>query len=229
MVSSVTKRRAARLLRANRKTVARKFLFLEQQSNTHHLEQLRKLSDKGHKIESIQFDEMESFERSKCLPLSIPLVVVPGTRNILGIGVAVMPAKGPLAEISRKKYGPRDDQRAEIVRSVFSEIAPALATDVKIVTDQNPKYPSWIKESFPKAKHVAYKGRRGCVVGQGELKKIGFDPLFDLNHTAAMIRANVSRLVRRTWSTTKRPDRLAAHLKIYAYYHNTVLTGSEQS
>jgi len=45
------------------------------------------------------------------------------------------------------------------------------------------------------------KGRRECVVGQGELKGGGFDPLFSLNHTCAMIRAHVSRLFRRTWNT----------------------------
>jgi hypothetical protein len=34
--------------------------------------------------------------------------------------------------------------------------------------------------------------------GNGELKKIGFDPLFSFNHTAAMLRDSVSRLVRQT-------------------------------
>ena len=60
-------------------------------------------------------------------------------------------------------------------------------------------------------------------MGQGELKKIGFDPLFDLNHTAAMIRANINRLFRRTWCTTKRADRLEAHLELYVQYHNREL------
>jgi len=60
------------------------------------------------------------------------------------------------------------------------------------------------------------------VAGQGELKKIGFDPLFSLNHTAAMIRDGVSRLVRKTWGNSKRMDRLEDHLFVYAHYHNTV-------
>lgn len=72
--------------------------------------------------------------------------------------------------------------------------------------------------------HKRVKGRRGCVVGQGELKRGGRDPLFALNHTAAMLRANVNRLFRRTWCTTKRMDRLKAHLMIYIDFHNTVLT-----
>jgi len=39
------------------------------------------------------------------------------------------------------------------------------------------------------ATHRTVKGRRGSIAGQGELKKIGFDPLFSLNHTCAMLRA----------------------------------------
>jgi hypothetical protein len=61
------------------------------------------------------------------------------------------------------------------------------------------------------------------VVGQGELKKVGRDPLFSLNHTCAMLRANLNRLFRRTWCTTKRIDRLEAHLWIYVRFHNEVL------
>ena len=61
------------------------------------------------------------------------------------------------------------------------------------------------------------------MVGQGELKKIGKDPLFSLNHTAAMLRANINRLFRRTWRTTKKPERLADHIALYVWYHNSEL------
>jgi hypothetical protein len=135
-----------------------------------------------------------------------------------------MPAKGPLAGISRKKYGFREDQRAEAANSLFAEVTALIRRDATITSDQNPKYPLWLKPHFPKAKHIAVKGRRGCVVGQGELKSGGFDPLFSFNHTAAMLRANINRLVRRTWCTTKRIDRLEAHIALYVQYHNSVLT-----
>jgi hypothetical protein len=172
-------------------------------------------------MQSVQFDEMESFERSKCLPLSIPLIVEKKTRKILGYRVCSMPAKGLLAAISVKKYGKRRDDRRKAVRSLFSEVAPCLAREVLVESDENPHYPGWIPSGIH---HKTYKGRRGCVVGQGELKKIGNDPLFDLNHTCAMFRANVNRLLRRTWCTTKRPDRLSDHLALYVIYHNTQLT-----
>jgi hypothetical protein len=98
-----------------------------------------------------------------------------------------------------------------------------LIQNPTITSDMNPKYPSWIRPHYPEANHITVKGRRGCIVGQGELKKIGFDPIFDLNHTCAMIRANINRLFRRTWCTTKRPDRLELRLYLYAHFHNTVL------
>lgn len=222
--SCMTQRRMARLLRVNRKTIARKLIFLGSQAQLEQERYLEARLVRGSRVEHLQFDEMESFERSKCLPLSIPLAVEADTRKILGFRVAKMPAKGPLAEISRKKYGPREDQRAEAARSLFTQIAPLIHPKAIITSDQNPKYPSWIKPHFPKAKHISVKGRRGCVVGQGELKSGGFDPLFSLNHTAAMLRANISRLVRRTWCTTKRIDRLVAHIALYVQYHNQKLT-----
>jgi hypothetical protein len=222
--SDVTQRRIARLLRINRKTVVRKFLLLAQQAEREQKEFLGSLLHRPEKLQHFQFDEMETFERSKCLPLSIALAVMPGSRKILGFRVASMPANGPLAEISRKKYGHRKDERARMARSLLSELSPFVDPQARIITDENPKYPGWLKSHFPRAQHKKFKGRRGCIVGQGELKKIGFDPLFDLNHTCAMIRANVSRLARRTWCTTKLRGRLEAHLHLYVRYHNTQLT-----
>ena len=222
--SAVSQRRLALTLGANRKTIVRKFLFLAKLAHHANTEFQKQITDSDSKIEEIQFDEMESFERSKCLPLSIPIVVDSKTRKILGFRVCVMPAKGPLAEISRKKYGRREDQRAKAALSLLAEVAPLVVPNVKITTDQKCTYSGWIKKQLPEARHKTTKGRRGCAVGYGELKKIGFDPLFSLNHSAAMIRANVNRLLRRTWCTTKKRERLEAHLALYVQFHNEVLT-----
>ena len=89
---------------------------------------------------------------------------------------------------------------------------------------QCPRYPKLVRRHFPQATHLAYKGRRGCVVGQGELKRGGFAPLFALNHTAAMLRDNLKRLSRKTWATTKRLDRLQCLLELYMCRHNEKLS-----
>jgi len=223
--SGVNQRRAGRILRVNRKTIIRKFLFEAAVAKRERLEFLGKLATKEdqEKIDLIHFDEMETFEHSKCLPVSIPLVVDPKTRKILTAKVASMPAKGLLSAVSLKKYGPRNDERPEIAHCVFSEILSVVRSTTTILSDQNPKYGNWIRRVLPKAAHKTVKGLRGCVVGQGELKASGHDPLFALNHSAAMIRANVNRLFRRTWCTTKRRDRLEAHLELYIKFHNTEL------
>lgn len=224
LVSGVSQRRISRILRVNRKTVVRKLLFLANLSTQKHEQYLKTHIFSDGTLSQLQFDEMESFERSKCLPVSIPIIVEPKSRKIIRIDVCSMPPKGLLADISRKRYGKRKDDRANCASKLLSAIALHVSKNTTITTDENPKYPKWIKNAFQNCNHIRVKGRRACIVGQGELKRGGFDPLFSLNHTCAMIRANVNRLFRRTWCTTKRIDRLAAHLMIYVDFHNTSLT-----
>jgi hypothetical protein len=221
-VLGVTQRGVARYFGTTRNTAVRKFLFLSLRAQLHNQKATEQRSMEK-PFTHVQFDEMESFETSKCLPVSIPLVVCSHSRWILGAKVASMPAKGPLAEISRKKYGLRKDERREAAHSLLSELKPLLGHLEEIKSDQNPSYPAWIKPFFPGVAHLKFKGRRPRHVGQGELKKGRFDPLFSFNHTAAMIRANVSRLVRKTWATTKKKERLALHLALYAEHHNRML------
>jgi hypothetical protein len=213
-------RRTAHCLGLHRITVARKLRFLGGESRRA-LEAFRSgLSD----LPGFQFDELETFEGSKCKPLSVLMAVSADRRKILGIEVASMPAKGPLAPKARALYGPRGDRRAQALTSLFRDLRPSLASLPLLRSDQNPRYPKFVRRFFPHAIHLREPGARGCVVGQGELKALRFDPLFSLNHTFAMLRANVSRLVRRTWCTTKKASALADHLFLYADYHNRILT-----
>jgi len=169
---------------------------------------------------TILIDEMESFEHTKCKPLTIPIAIEEKTRKILSLRVGKIAAKGHLAALSREKYGYRPCERKACLHAVFRELGDVVQEKATIKSDVSRHYPLPIKSYFPKAIHTAYKGRRGCIVGQGELKAVGFDPLFSLNHSYAMIRDNVKRLARRTWTTTKRPDRLELHLYTYAWFHN---------
>jgi transposase-like protein len=220
LTSAVSERRTARLLGVKWETVSRKAAWLGFRAKALNQEATRRHIHKLGPIHEVQFDEMESFEHSKCKPLSIPLLIEPKSRAILGLRVASMPAKGPLARIAYRKYGPREDLRSEAARALWGDAKTFLASNPKVTTDQNPRYPAWIRTQFPEAKHTALKGRRGCVVGFGELKSGGFDPLFSLNHTAAMIRANINRLARKTWCTTKLAQKLELRLELYAWSHN---------
>src|SRR5690606_34657868 len=110
--------------------------------------------------------------------------------------VGQIAAKGHLAEIARKKYGYRACQRSLALKRVFSDMQACCIEEVIIKSDQSHHYPHRVRRYFPRSTHITTKGRRGCVVGLGELKAGGFDPLFCLNHTYAMIRDNLKRLAR---------------------------------
>ena len=216
LAGGYSQRRTAFDLGINRKTVVRKFILLGLAAKRGLLRYQRLHPQVAH----MQFDDLETSIHSKCLPASITLAVEQGSRRILGFRVSQMPAKGKLAKISRAKYGHRRDDRKTARRELFAELKPLLSERAIIFSDMNPHYKADVAEFFPLARYKTTKGRRGCVVGQGELKRGGYDPLFSLNHTFAMLRANMNRLFRRTWCTTKKIERLELHVALYAVNHN---------
>lgn len=216
LCSGVSQRRSAKLLRISRTTVVRKFLFLALCARTENI----KTNLGFYNEDEVQFDDLETIEHTKCKPLSVAMAVDKKTRRILAFAVSQMPAKGHLAKIARKKYGYRSDEREAGWSKLFIELRQNMRSGTCLRSDSNPHYPRMVKAFCPKSEHLTVMGQRGCVAGQGELKKVAFDPLFSLNHTFAMCRANINRLFRKTWCTTKRPDRLAAHIELYMNYHN---------
>jgi transposase-like protein len=219
LCSGVSQRRIALLLKLTRVTVARKLAFLAKAAEQRHETWLETLP----KAKEVQFDDLITIEHTKCKPLAISLAVETGTRKILGFEVSAIPASGPLAALSRNKYGPRRNGRPRALQRLFEKIRKALDPAVSFRSDEDPLYPPLVRRNFSGAGHARHPGGRGCISGQGELKKLVFDPLFSLNHTFAMLRANINRLFRRTWCTTKKPECLRQHIAVYVDFHNTVL------
>lgn len=218
LASGISLRRSARVLNLNRITVVRKFLFLGGKAEFN----LAVRNSFLQRAKKIEFDDMETFEHTKCKPLSITLAVESSTRRILGFSVSQMKAKGLLTK-KAKKYGTRPDKRSEGRAELFRKIQQYVDEEAQIKSDKNPHYEADVREFFPNARYTQYKGKRGSSSGQGELKKIKFDPLFSLNHTCAKMRADINRLFRKTWCTTKKAERLALHLAIFADFHNESL------
>jgi hypothetical protein len=216
LVGVVSLRETARILKVDRKTVARKLIFMGRKAEN----DLKKFNAKFPKAKHVVFDDLETFEHTKCKPISIGLMVEEETRRILGYNVARMPAKGLLAKISVAKYGKRVDERPKKRTLLFNYLNSLVAEESIIKSDECPYYFKYILRHFPKAAHIKFKGRASAIVGQGELKKVGFDPLFAINHTCATLRARTCRLIRRTWCTTKKPEMLNLHLAIVCLHHN---------
>lgn len=212
-------RRIAILLKISRTTVERKIRFLAKIS---HLENEKDL-DAHPLVSEMQFDDLETFEHTKLKPLSVTVAVEKKTRFVLGAVVSRMPAKGLLVYRALKKYGPRADERFCAREALFERLKPLVSEKACIESDSNPHYTPSVEKWFPCAQHLTYLSRKACVVGQGELKQGEFDPLFSLNHTLAMFRANINRLARKTWCTTKLLERLQDHIAIYINYHNRYL------
>lgn len=219
LVSGVSMRRIALLLSCSRLTVSRKLIFLSGLAQKDHF---KWLDENKNTFFEIQFDDLETMEHTKCKPLSVTCLV-DKDRRVLDFCVSKIPAKGLLAKISRKKYGLRINEANINRKELFKKAVDYLPKETKFSSDCHSQYAGLVKKYFPEGKHTRHPGKRGCVTGQGELKKVGFDPLFNINHTFAMFRANVNRLFRRTWNTTKDPKRLEDHLWLYVNFHNQVL------
>lgn len=175
------------------------------------------------RIYNIQIDDLITKENSKLKPLSVSVAVDEDRRTILALEVSQIPAFGHLAKIAVKKYGLRKDEHSEGLTRLFKKLSPILSPEVVIKSDEHQRYPSFVSAYLPRARHLTYKSERACVAGQGELKKVRFDPLFMVNHTCALLRANINRLVRKTWCTTKDPQRLKDHLDIFMFFYNQIL------
>ena len=220
LASTMSQRRAALVLNLNKKTVAKKLRYVGEQCRL----DLEKDQEKYTQLTEIQFDELHTFEHTKCKPLSVAKAVSGGSRKIHGFRVSVMPATGHLAAISRRKYGPRADNRIQGMATLFEDLQGFLPSEIHIKSDECPFYKSVVERYFPTSNYCQFKGQKSSSTGQGELKKIRRDPLFAINHTFAMLRANINRLLRKTWCTTKKITGLIDHLYIYAWVHNNKLT-----
>lgn len=219
--SGISLRRISLVLKINQKTAARKLQYLAAKARLEQAKFLAMLKDNP--VEHLQFDDLITSEHTKLKPLAVSVAVDAKRRFILGLNVAAIPAFGKIAKLSRAKYGPRISEHKEKLDEMLKQIKPLIVPTALICSDEHKHYPPVVKKYFPKAKHERFKGGRGCIVGQGELKKLRFDPLFTLNHSCAMLRANINRLFRKTWCTTKKPMRLKDHLDIYIWFHNSVL------
>ena len=83
-------------------------------------------------------------------------------------------------------------------------------------TDRKETYPSILKRHFGRA---IFHERHSSTARRNYA-----NPLFPINHTLAMMRDGISRLVRRTWAASKLKEKLERHAWIWAVWRNYVRT-----
>ena len=220
LASGVSMRRSAIILNVHRTTIDRKFQYLAKKA--HEMNKNFLLEMEKTPVTHMQFDDLITSVHTKLKPLTVSLAVDAKKRFILGAKVGSLPAFGHLAVLSRKKYGLRQNENVRTLSELFSQIERVVHPNALIESDEHKLYKKAVGRFFPQAKFVQYKGGRGCIVGQGELKKLHYDPLFKLNHACAMLRANINRLFRKTWCTTKLENNLQKHLEIFIAFHNLI-------
>lgn len=217
-------RRSAFLLKINRRTVDRKLKYLAKKAQLRHQDFLRHLRNK---VTSLQFDDLVTSEHTKMKPLTLSVAVDADSRNILSARLGRIPAFGLLADRSRRKYGPRDNDHHKTLTAMFEQMSATIAPAALVQSDEHPRYPEFVSLYLPGREYRRHPGGRGTIAGQGELKKKHYDPIFILNHSCAMFRANLNRLIRKTWCTTKKIERLQMHVDIFIDFYNRIYLPSK--
>jgi hypothetical protein len=208
----------AKVMGCNRKTVIRKFLFMAWLARQEHE---RRIRSGELKTGYVQFDEMETFEHTRLKPLSIALAVRAKTGEIIEAQVAEMNCHGKAASVSQFKYGWRADHRAVAREDVLRQVKLVARDQITIVSDAKRSYPAEVKRWVPHAEFQAVTSRVGRrKLSQQANRRNQDDAMFALNLACAKIRHDMSRMARKSCVTTKKAERLQAHLDLYIAFNN---------
>jgi hypothetical protein len=174
---------------------------------------------------SFSMDELETFETDRLVrPVTVPVLMQRKTLFIIYAEAAPLPPRGRLnvfrqlrKERDDRIFGPRKCGSRAAVKRTFEALYRATKKErfLEIVTDRKASYRKVIGELFadyPK-NHIQESSKKRRNRG---------NVLFPINHTLAMMRDGVSRLVRRNWGAAKLRSRLTEHLWIWIVYRNFV-------
>jgi hypothetical protein len=223
-VSKVTQRQAARMLVCTRKTVRHRLILLASHSREFQTAALERARVRGGLSGRFQLDELQTFECDRRLqPVTMPVLIHQQSRFVLHVEAAALPARGSLRkrDLERKRrleerHGVRRSGSREAVKRCFAVLARARNSSALtvIVTDQAPSYPTVLAETMTgNIVHEQYSGKAPRKTS---------NPLWPINHTLAMLRDGLSRLVRRTWGASKQRGWFAEHAWIWIAYRNYI-------
>lgn len=223
-VSKVTQRQSARTLGCSRRTIAHRLLLLGRHCREFHGRVLDDAILHGGLLGRFQLDELETFEHNRRLaPVTVPVLIEKRTLFVVDVQTAPLPARGRLkpADLKRKlareeRDGPRRSGSTAAVRQSFERLAAVHSrhSTVYVRSDRKTTYRTTLRRIF--GARVAHE-----QVSSKDRRDRG-NRLFAINHTLAMLRDGLSRLVRRSWAASKKRARLESHLWIWIAYRNYV-------
>lgn len=171
------------------------------------------------------FDELETFETDRRVrPVTVPVLIQRTSLFVVHVETAPLPPRGnlrPYHQLRRLRderlYGIRKSGSREACERTLLKLKPLLSEGqyFDFITDRKSSYRKIIRTHFMQrfASHVQEYGKAARTCD---------NPLFPINHTLAMLRDGVSRLVRRSWCASKLRARLEDHLWIWVAYRNYV-------
>ena len=223
-VSKVTQRQAARNLACTRKTVVHRLRLLAQHSRDFHGQVLERARAGGGLRGDFQLDELETFETSRRLcPVTMPVMIELHSYFVLHVEVAPLPPRGKprRKELERRLERERAEGRRrsgsrDAVERCFRVLASVRTSqpDLWISTDHKSTYGPLLRMVMPPVYHHA---RHSSTARRDRA-----NPLFPINHTLAMLRDGLSRLVRRSWGASKRREWLERHAWVWIAYRNYI-------
>jgi transposase-like protein len=225
LCSKVTLRQSARFHRCNRKTIAARLKLFGEHCKELHLGALELARTRGGIQGSFQLDELETYETDRRLkPVTVPLLVHMPSRCVLHTAVGTLPPRKPLPPRKQKQLErieaeegeKRKSESREKVSECFEVLKQITPTEgpVRVGTDEKPTYRAILKKKF--GERLVHKRTHST-----EPRTIK-NPLFLVNHTFAMLRDGLGRLVRRNWGATKEREKLEWHLWLYIGWRNYV-------
>jgi len=216
-------RQSARILNCSRDTVER--LHRKMGSICKEYHQIFLQANAGRISGVFQLDELETFETHRLVrPVTVPVLIERRSYFVLHTEAAPMGPRGrlhPAAERRKQKdeeiFGKRKSGSRRAVKNSLEILNTMLPEDMplNIQTDRKSTYRSLIHQIFPNriGSHVRESSRR---------RRDYSNVLFPINHTLAMMRDGISRLVRRSWGASKHRERLEDHMAIWMVYRNYV-------
>ena len=224
-IAKVTHRQSVRMHACSPRTEERQFLRIAGHCAAFHEARLAEArAARGGLGQVFLLDELETYEHHRKLkPVTVPVLIEKASGFVVDVRVGKLGPRGKRTPAEQEKLlehkaaeGARRSESAKVVRQSFQRLKEFAPKDRPIVLRTD------LKTSYASIQKQLFRGRCLHERTSSKKKRDTKNPLWPINHTLARLRDGVSRLVRETWASSKKRERLARHLAIWVCYRNYV-------